>query len=319
MLCVCRTYSHSTILPRPDAERGFYMQKVVPQQKEANQRDSKRVAQTPTRRLSVSILFLSLLRILRRGAFLITPVVVLALWYFVTENELVRAFLLPHPQAVAERFHRALTDGDRFLLDSSLWRHTRVTLEEVLIGLGVGAFIGVLLGYWIAKIPLLESLFSPIIVLFQATPIIAYAPLLVIWFGSGIESKIITCVLIVFFPILLNTITGVRGVPKDLRDLMRVSNATGWQTFRKLEIPAAFPVLMAGLKTGATLSVIGAVVGEFIAANAGLGFLLNTARQRYDTPLVFVSAITLAIIAGTLYLCMTLLERRALAWQRKTQ
>jgi NitT/TauT family transport system permease protein len=247
---------------------------------------------------------------LRRIAFLITPALMLLVWYVVAENELVRAFLLPHPRTVAERFHSVLMDG-------SLWRHTRVTLEEVLIGLGIGACVGMILGYWIAKIPLLEVLVSPIVVLFQATPIIAYAPLLVIWFGSGVQSKVITCVLIVFFPILLTTVTGVRSVPQNLRDLMRVSNATGWQTFRKLEVPAAFPVLMAGLKTGATLAVIGAVVGEFIAANAGLGFLLNTARQRYDTPLVFVSAITLAVIAGALYFCVVLLERRVLAWQRR--
>lgn len=246
------------------------------------------------------------LRMARHLLLLVTPALILGAWYIVAENQWVQPFLLPHPFVVAERFQAVAADG-------TLWRHTRVTLEAVLIGLSIGAAVGVFLGYWIAKVAVLETLISPVVVVFQATPIVAYAPLLVIWFGSGIQSKIITCVLIVFFPILLNTVTGVRGVPRDLRDLMRVSNATRWQTFRKLEVPAALPVLLTGLKTGATLAVIGAVVGEFIAANAGLGFLLNTARQRYDTPLVFVAAIALALMAGLLYIAVTLLERRVLA------
>lgn len=256
-------------------------------------------------------------RILRYLLFLVTPILILILWHYVTAEEIVKPFLLPAPQVVWERFYAILTDGKTGFFDSTLIKHTTVTLREVLIGLSIGTVIGAVLGYWIAKIPLLEMLLSPVIVLFQAMPIISYAPLLVIWFGSGEESKIITCILIVFFPILLNTITGVRNIPKSLRDLMRVSNASGWQTFIKLEVPASLPMFLTGFKTSATLSVIGAVVGEFIAANAGLGFLLNAARQRYDTPLVFVSAIMLTILAGTLYVLVTLLERRLLSWQRE--
>lgn len=256
-------------------------------------------------------------RALRYLIFLITPLLILIMWHIASAEGWVKPFLLPAPRVVFDRFYAILTDGRTNLLDSTLIKHTIVTLREILIGLSIGTVIGGVLGYWIAKIPLLEMLLSPVIVLFQAMPIISYAPLLVIWFGSGEESKIITCILIVFFPILLNTITGVRHVPRPLHDLMRVSNATGWQTLIKLEVPAALPMFLTGFKTGATLSVIGAVVGEFIAANAGLGFLLNTARQRYDTPLVFVSAIMLTVLAGTLYLVVTLLERRLLSWQRE--
>ncbi len=294
-------------LPRFKQKRGFLlMQNTVPRNKIIS--PAQPTGQR-TRRLDFW-------RILRRLAFLITPLTVLTAWYLVTEFELVRPFLLPTPEAVLERFQQRITDGDRFLIDSTLWGHTMTTLTEVVLGLGIGAFIGIVAGYAIAKNRLLETLLSPIVIVFQSTPIVAYAPLLVIWFDSGIQSKVVTCVLVVFFPILMNTVTGLRSVPDDLRDLMRVSNASWWQTFIKLEVPASLPVMMTGLKTGATLAVIGAVVGEFVEANAGLGFLLNLARQQYDTPLVFVAAITLAIMAGTLYLAVTLLERRLLRWQR---
>jgi NitT/TauT family transport system permease protein len=293
------------ILPRLASERGIFMQNTINDYSQKNY-------QTP-----VLMIQPHLLKLLRYWVFLITPILILILWHWVTHQGWVKSFLLPPPQVVFERFQAILTDGKTGFMDSTLIKHTAVTLREVVIGLSIGTVIGGVLGYWIAKIPLLEMLLSPVIVLFQAMPIISYAPLLVIWFGSGEESKIITCILIVFFPILLNTITGVRNIPKPLRDLMHVSNATGWQTFIKLEIPASLPMFLTGFKTGATLSVIGAVVGEFIASNAGLGFLLNAARQRYDTPLVFVSAIMLTFLAGTLYVLVTLLERRLLSWQRE--
>lgn len=248
--------------------------------------------------------------LVRRFAGLATLLLVLGLWHLVTAQGWVRPFLLPPPAAVAAKFQDVLLDG-------RLWLHTRTTLTEVLLGLGIGVSIGVVVGYCIAKSRLLEDLLSPIIVAFQSTPIVAYAPLLVIWFGSGPQSKVITCVLIVFFPMLMNTVVGIRGVPRDLHDLMRVSRATRWQTLTRLEIPAALPVLLTGLKTSATLAVIGAVVGEFIVANAGLGFLINLARSQFDTPLVFVAVITLTLMAGALYGAVSLLERRLLAWQKR--
>jgi NitT/TauT family transport system permease protein len=248
---------------------------------------------------------------LRRFAPLATLLIVFGLWQMVTALELVKPFLLPSPAAVAEKFYESLESG-------LLWKHFQVTMLEVIWGLGIGLSVGMALGYLIAKNRLIGDLLSPVIVAFQSTPIVAYAPLLIIWFGSGIESKVITCVLIVFFPMLMNTVVGIRNVPPELRDLMRVSQASAWQTFTRLELPASMPVLMTGIKTGATLAVIGAVVGEFIASNAGLGFLINLARSQFDTPLVFVGVIALALMAGTLYGAVSLLERRLLAWQRRS-
>jgi NitT/TauT family transport system permease protein len=245
-----------------------------------------------------------------RLAPLLGVLAILAVWQLVVLLRLYPTFIIPAPVEVLVEFREALVDG-------RLWLHTSTTLGQMLIGLAVGLAAAVALGYAIAKSRALEEALSPIIVAFQSTPVVAYAPLLVIWFGSGPTSKIVTSALIVFFPMLMNTIVGVRGVPAPLRDLMRSLRATRWQTFTKLEVPAALPVLFGGLKVSATLAVIGAVVGEFVSANAGLGFLINTARSQFNTPLVFVAVLMLALIARLMYGLIALLERRALAWQAR--
>lgn len=247
--------------------------------------------------------------LLRRFAWVGTLIFVLGFWQLATMLNWVSVFTLPPPAAVAERFYDLAIDG-------RLWQHTWTTLLAVVAGLGAGLAVGVTLGYLIAKSTLLEDILSPIIVAFQSTPIIAYAPILIILFGSGIESKIITCALIVFFPMMMNTIVGIRSVPSELHDLMRVSQANHWQTLRKLEIPAALPVLLTGLKTSATLAVIGAVVGEFVASNAGLGFLIKLGSGTFDTALIYVGVITLAVMAGALYAFVSVLQKRLLHWQR---
>jgi len=218
------------------------------------------------------------------------------------------AFILPSPGDVVSRFIRALSDG-------SLLRHTSATLIEVLGGLLLGLSFATLMGYAIAKSRTIERLLSPYIVASQSVPVVAIAPLLVIWFGSGRISKILISALIVFFPVLVNTVVGVRSVPEDLRDLMRSLRATRWQIFLKLEVPAAMPVLFGGLKVGATLSVIGAVVGEFVGSDEGLGFLINMGRGVFDTALVFVAVFMLIVLALVLYGIVTVLERRVLAWR----
>jgi len=249
---------------------------------------------------------------LRRISPLLTFAFILLMWQLVVSLQLVDIFLVPAPLDVLSKFGDVLESG-------LLWRHTQATLYATLAGLFVGGTIGITLGYLIARIQILEDLLSPIIVAFQSTPVVAYAPLLVIWFGTGTQSKVVTSALIVFFPILMNTIVGIRNVPQGLHDLMKVSGASQWQTFIKLEIPASLPVLLTGLKTGATLAIIGAVVGEFIAARAGLGLLINIANAQYDTPLVFVVVITLAIIASSIYAVISLVESRLLAWQKRSK
>lgn len=250
-----------------------------------------------------------------RSNLLIVPLsLLLALigWHLLATLGGFPAFILPGPLQVAARFGLALQDG-------SLLRNSAVTMLEVLLGLACGVSLATVLGYLLARSLPLERLLSPYIVASQAIPVVAIAPLLVIWFKTGIFSKVLICALIVFFPVLVNTVVGVRAVPEDLRDLMRSLRASRWQTLRLLEMPAALPVFLGGLRIGATLSVIGAVVGEFVGADAGLGFLINVGRGMYDTALVFVAVFTLVTLALALYGLVALLERRLLSWQHQPQ
>ena len=248
---------------------------------------------------------------LRRVSPFLTVACLLLLWQWISARELISHILVPPPADVYLAFVGSLADG-------TLPKHALVTLEEMLYGLLLGVGIGLLVGYTIAKAPLLENILSPVIVAFQSTPIVAYAPLLVIWFGSGITSKIVTTAVIVFFPTLVNTIVGVRSVSPNLRDMMRSLKAGRWQTFCLLEVPSALPVLLAGLKTSTTLAVIGAVVGEFVSQGSGLGYLVTSARNLYDTPLVVVAVLTMTAISLSLYGLVAYVEWRFLVWQRRS-
>ena len=232
----------------------------------------------------------------------------LAVWSAVVSLAEYPPFILPSPAAVAARLLQVIDDA-------SLLFHTYVTLTEVLAGLAIGAVFATLLGYGLAHSRLAERILTPYIVASQSMPTVAIAPLLVIWFGTGLLSKVVVCALIVFFPILINTVTGVRSVDERLRDLMRGLEASRWQTIWLLEVPAALPVLLGGLKVGATLAVIGAVVGEFVASSRGLGYLLKQGQQLYDTSLVFVGIGMLMVLALALYGIVALAERRLLRWR----
>jgi NitT/TauT family transport system permease protein len=229
-------------------------------------------------------------------------------WELVSRFANLPAFILPAPEQVAARFWKALIDG-------SLLVHTAVTFSEVFLGLLFGTGAAVALGYAVAKSRLFERLMAPYLVASQAIPIVAIAPLLVIWFGPGMFSKVLICSLIVFFPVLVNTVVGVRAVPKSLHDLMHSLRATRIQILSRLELPAALPIFFGGLRIGATLSVIGAVVGELVGADKGLGFLVNAARGQYDTALVFVAVFTLILLALVLYGVVAMLEKKLLSWQ----
>ena len=233
---------------------------------------------------------------------------IIALWLVVKLWGQYPSFILPHPMEVFRELKEIALSG-------LLWTHIRATLTEMLSGLALGLGAATLLGYIFAKSPFLERLMGPYIVASQSIPVVAIAPLLIIWFGTGKMSKILICALIVFFPILINTIVGIRSVDQGLKTLMRSLNATRWQTFTKLEIPAAMPVLLGGLKIGVTLSAIGAVVGEFVGADRGLGYLINLSKGLFNTSLMFAALIVLTGISMGLYLLVTALEKWILDWR----
>jgi NitT/TauT family transport system permease protein len=234
----------------------------------------------------------------------------LGAWLLVVQVSRLPPYILPGPDRV---WSRLLSLGW-----PTLMRHTTVTISEVLLGLALGMVVAFSLGYVLSRSLLLEQVLAPYLVASQSVPTVAIAPLLVIWVGTGTLSKVLVSALIVFFPILINTITGLRTADPGLRELMRSFKATRWQMLTKLEIPAALPVVLSGLKVGATLSVIGAVVGEFVGADRGLGFLINQGHGLYDTALMFVAVLTLAVMSIGLYTLVTLIEYGLLAWKRST-
>jgi NitT/TauT family transport system permease protein len=240
----------------------------------------------------------------------VAMVTLIGLWAVIARVGDYPAYLLPTPILVWNRFADVVADG-------TLWYHTSVTIVEILGGLALGLASALAMGYVLAKSPLLERFLSPYIVASQSVPIVALAPLLIVWFGFGLTSKVLICALTIFFPVLINTVVGIRSVEAELLDLMRSLRASRWQVFRYLEVPAATPVLLGGLKIGVTLSVIGAVVGEFAQSDRGLGFLVNLAnRGLFDTPLMFVALFVLMTIALGLYGIVSGIEVLALRWQR---
>lgn len=214
------------------------------------------------------------------------------------------AFILPPPESVASRFLGAWTSG-------LIWPHFAATLVEIGLGFAVGSGLAIATGYALARSRLVASLLSPYLVAAQATPILALAPLLVLWFGVGLLSKLVICALIVFFPVAVATMVGVRAVDSKLLELARSLRATRRQVLLTLEIPAALPSILGGLRVGVTLAVVGAIVAEWAGAKEGLGVLVNLARgSLFDTPLMFATLLTIALLGIALYLVVVLVERR---------
>lgn len=239
---------------------------------------------------------------------LISLILFLFCWQLIVGIKKYPSFIFPSPKEVLFRFISVIQNG-------ILLYHTKITLQEIFLGLLLGFSLAFVLGYFLAKSPLGEQLFSPLIVAFQAIPILALAPLLIIWFGSGITSKIVVCASTLFFPVLINTIVGFKNTDKQLNELMFSLEANFFQKLIYLEIPSSLPILFGGLKVGVTLSVIGAVVGEFVGADRGLGFLINLAGGLYDTPLRFAAFFTLSLIALFLYKTIEILEKKLVIWR----
>jgi NitT/TauT family transport system permease protein len=213
-------------------------------------------------------------------------------------------FILPPPEGVAERFLSAWLDG-------TVWPHFATTMVEIALGLVVGVALALVAGYGLARSVLFERLASPYLVAAQAIPILALAPLLVLWFGNGLASKVVICAVIVFFPVAIATMVGIRSVDARLIELGRSLRATDRQILTSIEIPGALPSIFGGLRVGVTLAVVGAVVGEWAGASRGLAVLLNLARgSLFDIPLMFATLLTIALVGVALYLVVVVLERR---------
>jgi NitT/TauT family transport system permease protein len=231
-------------------------------------------------------------------------VLVLVLWQAIVTIGGYPTYILPGPLVVADRFVKAWTDG-------TMAPHALVTIEEIVLGFIAGSAVGLAVGYVLARSRLVNLVLSPYLVAAQSTPVLALAPLLVLWYGPGLTSKVVICGLIVFFPVAISTLVGLRSVDPGLLELGRSLRASRGQLLVTIEIPAALPAVMGGIRIGVTLAVVGAIVGEWVVADKGLGVLINEARgSLFDTPLLFAALLTVAIIGVVLYGLTVLAERR---------
>ena len=226
---------------------------------------------------------------------------ILLLWEGLIRWQEYPAFILPRPQQVLQKALSMAADG------SLLW-HVKATTMAIAAGLLIGLTLAFILGYWLGRSLTLDRILSPYLVASQTIPVVAIAPLLIIWFGSGLLSKVLVTAIMVFFPTLLSTVVGIRNIDPDLRDLMRSLRASRRQIFLKLELPGSLPVIFGGLKLSAILAVVGAIVGEFVGADEGLGFLINLGRGILDTSLIFVAVLMIVLLAQAMYWSITLLE-----------
>ncbi|MFZ0214898.1 MAG: ABC transporter permease [Candidatus Dormiibacterota bacterium] len=211
-------------------------------------------------------------------------------------------YLLPPPGAVVLRWGELVQSG-------VLGQDLAVTTEEAALGFALASVLALSLGYAVARLRVLEELLAPYIAASQAMPMVAFAPLLITWLGIGILPKVLIAALIIFFPILVNTVVALRGIDRDLVDAARTDGASAGRILFHVEAPLALPIVLGGVKMGLTLAMTGALVAEFIATDAGLGYLLNLGRTEYDGAMVFAAALSVAAVSILAYACVTAVER----------
>ena len=250
----------------------------------------------------------SLLRILM-------PVVTVALffigWSIYVRGAEVSAFILPPPEKIFRAFLVQIAEP-------SVWRHVRITVIETVAGFFSALIVGVVLGTLLAKVQLLEWAFKPFIVVLQLVPKVALAPLFVLWFGFGLESKIVISGVLAFFPVFANTLTAMRSVDPGDREVFASMRASPFTMFCLLDLPSALPVILTGAEVAIVLAIIGAIVGEFIGGNAGLGYLAVAKLQELQVDALFAVILLLTLIGLCLYLAVSILRRLLVPWHQAT-
>lgn len=215
--------------------------------------------------------------------------------------------VLPAPSAIAVSFYSLATSGD-------LLRHFGITLYETVAGFFIGSVSGLLLGALVSQFRLIEKTLYPYIVAFQTLPKVAIAPIIIIWAGYGLTSKIIITATISFFPVLVNTIVGLNATDPAYIEMLASFTGSRWQIFRMVKVPMALPFIFAGLDIAGVLSVIGAIVGEFVGARAGLGYVILIRNFNLDMPGVFAILIVLSLMGIGIHLIIHQLQKRVVFW-----
>jgi NitT/TauT family transport system permease protein len=243
----------------------------------------------------------------RFGLPAIVFVVLMGSWEALIHILGVEGFLVPAPSAVVGALWSGLASGLYF-------SHAGITIVEAVAGFLIGSLLGLALGMIIVVFPTMERIVYPYVVALQTVPKVAIAPLMVVWFGFGITSKILVVALVSLFPVLVNVIAGLRAIDQDRLDLLGALAASRWQVFRYVRFPNALPFIFAGLNTAIVLAVIGAIVAEFVGANHGLGFLILQANYQLDIAGAFSLFVVLSVMGVALHGALKWLERRCVFW-----
>lgn len=233
--------------------------------------------------------------------------VVLILWEFYVAKKEIPVFILPPPSKIVVTI---------FQEHDQLLKHSMVTLQEMLLGFALAVSVGMPLAVLMFEFPILERAFYPYVIGSQTVPVFAIAPLLVLWFGFGIASKVMMAAIIVFFAIVLTTLDGLKSTDPDTVNLFRILRASRWQILWKVRIPTALPFIFSGAKIGISISTIGAVIGEWVGASAGLGYLMLYANATLKVSLVFAAIFCLTFMGLGLFGFMSLLEYLAMPWRK---
>lgn len=233
----------------------------------------------------------------------------IGLWELAIRFYQVPNYVLPSPTAIV----KALIENKDIL-----WQHTQTTLFEALLGLLVAIIFAVFLALVMNRYQLIKKMIYPVLVVSQTVPIIALAPIFMIWMGFGILPKIVIVILVCFFPISVSVTEGLATVDKDLIDLLKAMKATPWQIFTKVELPATLPAFLSGLKIAATYSIMGAVIGEWMGAKNGLGIYLTRAMKTYQTDAMFADVLIIVVVSVGIFQFISLLGRKMMPWNKES-
>jgi NitT/TauT family transport system permease protein len=199
--------------------------------------------------------------------------------------------------------------------DGTLWSNSWITIQEIVYGFLLGAVSGVIAGFVLASLNFLYRVLDPFMMALYAIPKVALAPLFIVWFGIGMHMKVLLAAATVFFLVFLNTAAGVREVDRGLVDAVRLMGGSRWQVIRKVVLPSSMTGVLTGLKVAVPYALIGAVIGELVASNRGLGYLINDAAAQFDTAGVFATLVVLSVIAGLLNIVVNLIGKRVNRWK----
>lgn len=230
------------------------------------------------------------------------------IWEFVVKSKDIKEYILPAPSAILSEF---IKSGNLLL------SHSLTTISETVLGFILGVLLAVLLSLIMSSFRIVRNIFYPFMILSQTVPIIVIAPLITIWFGIGIISKLLICVLVVFFPVALNLTEGLNSYDKDLEELLKCMNASNIQIFTKVKLPSALVHFFSGLKLAATYAVMGAVMSEWTGAQSGLGIFLTRSMKSFKTAAMFADIVIISLFSILLFIFISIIEKKTIKWNLK--